>query len=202
MILPHRCFFALSAFVIVVYAFGIGVAHAQLGTELSESTLKAPWERHLAVLKSLAETIKSLEDEKTRGDVADALFYLESGISEYEAQTGEVINRLAGDPQFSYVAGETSAEMGDVIDRIYKQFETLYAALEVTEREDVLAAQQALGDLRSLLKKKRPFEVDVVNALGSGIPQIIIGLAERWWHGEEQAALTREYISALRQQIS
>jgi hypothetical protein len=178
-----------------------GAVRAQVSMELSEATLKAPWERHLGVLQSLGQTITGLDEGKTRTAVVDALFYLESGISEYESKTSEVIDRLAGDPQFAYVAGDVSFEMSQVLDRVYAQFENLYGALEVSQREDVLAAQQALDDLRRLLRMKRPFDVDVVNALGSGNPQIIIGLAERWWHGEEKAALTREYIASLRKKL-
>ena len=201
MTFPHRWLVALSACALVLSMFLSGVARAQVSMELSETTLKAPWEKQLTVLQSLGQTITSLDAGKARAAVVDSLFYLESGISEYEAKTSEVIDRLAGDPQFAYVAGDVSFEMSQVLDRVYVQFENLYSALEVSQREDVVAAQQALDDLRKLLRMKRPFDVDVVNALGSGIPQIIIGLAERWWHGEEKAALTREYISTLSKQL-
>jgi len=201
MTFPHRWLLAFSACALVPFVFFSGVARAQVSMELSEATLKAPWEKQLVVLQSLGETITGLDAGKTRAAVVDALFYLESGISEYEAKTSEVIDRLAGDPQFAYVAGDVSFEMSQVLDRVYVQFENLYGALEVSQREDVVAAQQALDDLRKLLRMKRPFDVDVVNALGSGIPQIIIGLAERWWHGEEKAALTREYIATLSKQL-
>jgi len=198
---PRRWLVSLGASALLALAFVCGAARAQVSMELSEPTLKAPWEKHLAVLQSLGQTITALKEDKTRAAVVDALFYLESGISEYESKTSEVIDRLAGDPQFAYVAGDVSLEMSKVLDRVYAQFENLYGSLEVSQREDVLAAQQALDELRSLLRMKRPFDVDVVNALGSGIPQIIIGLAERWWHGEEKAALTREYIAKLRKQL-
>ena len=201
MTFSRRLLVSLSASAFLGLALVNGAARAQVSMELSEGTLKAPWEKHLAVLQSLGQTITGLKEDKTRAAVVDALFYLESGISEYESKTSEVIDRLAGDPQFAYVAGEVSLEMSKVLDRVYAQFENLYGALEVSQREDVLAAQQALDDLRGLLRMKRPFDVDVVNALGSGIPQIIIGLAERWWHGEEKAALTREYIATLRKQL-
>ena len=201
MIFPHRLLIAFSSCALFALALVSGAVRAQVSMELSEGTLKAPWEKELAVLQSLEQTIISLKEGETRTAVVDALFYLESGISEYEAKTSEVIDRLAGDPQFAYVAGDVSFEMSQVLDRVYAQFETLYGVLEVSQQENVLAAQQALDDLRKLLRMKRPFDVDVVNALGSGIPQIIIGLAERWWHGEEKAALTREYIATLSKQL-
>ena len=201
MTISRRWLVSLSASALLALALVTGAARAQVSMELSEGTLKAPWEKHLTVLKSLGQTITGLEESKTKAAVVDALFFLESGISEYESKVAEVIDRLAGDPQFAYVAGDVSFEMSKVLDRVYAQFDNLYNALEVSQREDVLAAQQALDDLRKLLRMKRPFDVDVVNALGSGIPQIIIGLAERWWHGEEKAALTREYIATLRKQL-
>lgn len=201
MTFPRRWFVLLSAGALVALMFVNGAARAQVSMELSEGTLKAPWEKHLAVLQSLGQTITGFDEGKTRVAVVDALFFLESGISEYESKTSEVIDRLAGDPQFAYEAADVSLEMSKVLDQVYAQFENLYGALEVSEREDVLGAQQALDDLRRLLRMKRPFDVDVVNALGSGIPQIIIGLAERWWHGEEKAALTREYIATMRKKF-
>jgi len=99
------------------------------------------------------------------------------------------------------VADETSSALSIALDEVHAQFENLYGALGVSGREDVQAAQQSLDELRSVLRLRKPFEIDVVNALGSGIPQIIIGLATRWWHGEEKAALTREYIAALRPRL-
>jgi hypothetical protein len=196
-----RWLVGLGAVVLLCVAFTNGAARAQVSMEIPESLLMSPWEQHLTVLQSLENTILGLENENTKAAVFDAFFFLESGISEYEAQVDDVIYRLAGDPQFAYQAGEVSAAMADVLDRVYTQFENLYETLGVDQREDVLNAQQSLDELRSVLKRKRPFENEVLNALGSGIPQIIIGLAERWWHGEEKAILTKEYIAALRPKL-
>ena len=176
-------------------------ARAQLSVAIPESALTGPWEQHLTVLQSLENTVMGLEDSRTKSAVIDALFFLEPGVGAYEAQVGEVINRLAGDPQFAYVAAETSFALSTGLDDVYAQFENLYGALGVSEREDVRAAQQSLDELRRVLREKRHFDADVVNALGSGIPQVIIGLATRWWHGAEKAALTREYIAALRPRL-
>jgi hypothetical protein len=178
-----------------------GSAHAQMSMQIPESMLMRPWEQHLTVLQSLETTIFGVQEKKTKAAVIDALFSLEPGIGEYESQVGEVINRLAGDPQFAYVAGETSLALSIGLDEVYAQFENLYGALGVSEREDVRAAQQSLDELRSVLKQRRSFETDVENALGSGVPQIIIGLATRWWHGAEKAAKTREHIAALRPRL-
>jgi len=198
---PGRWFVRSSTFVLLTLAFANGTAHAQMSMQITESLLMGPWEQHLTVLQSLENTVMGLQDQKTKTAVIDALFFLEPGIGEYEAQVGEVINRLAGDPQFAYVADETSSALSIALDEVHAQFENLYGALGVSGREDVQAAQQSLDELRSVLRLRKPFEIDVVNALGSGIPQIIIGLATRWWHGEEKAALTREYIAALRPRL-
>lgn len=201
MTMPNRWFVGLGAVVLLCVALTNGAARAQVSMEITESVLKSPWEQHLTVLQSLENTILGLENEKTKAAVFDALFFLESGISEYEAQVDDVIYRLAGDPQFAYQADKVSAEMASVLDRVYTQFENLYGALGVDQREDVLDAQQSLDELRAVLKRKRPFFNDVLNALGSGIRQVIVGLAERWWHGEEKAILTKEYIAALRPKL-
>ena len=201
MTMPSRWYVGLGAVVLLCLAFTSGAARAQVNIEIPESMLMKPWEQHLTVLQSLESTILGLKDERTKAAVFDAFFFLESGISEYEAQVDDVIYRLAGDPQFAYRAAEVSAAMADVLDRVYTQFGNLYGALGVDQREDVLNAQQSLDELRSVLKRKQPFEIDVLNALGSGIRQIIVGLAERWWHGEEKAILTKEYIAALRPKL-
>jgi hypothetical protein len=176
-------------------------AHSQFGGAISESQLTRPWERHLAALQSLENTIRGLEDGSARTAVVDALFSLEPELGAYESQVGEVINRLAGDPQFSYVASETSLELSVQLDVLHGLFEQLYAALQAQEREDVRAAQQALDELRTILREKRHFERDVINALATGLRPVIVGLATRWWHGEQKAAELREYISALRPQL-
>ena len=196
-----QAFVRLRTGLLFALVIAVGTAHAQVSMEIPESLLKSPWEQHLAVLQSLEGTILKLEDKTTKAAVFDALFYLESGISEYEAQVDNVIDHLVGDPQFPYVAGQASGEMAEVLDRVYTQFGNLYGALEVDQREDVLNAQQSLDELRTVLKRKRPFETDVFNALGSGIRQVIVGLAERWWHGEEKAIMTKKYIAVLRPKL-
>jgi len=201
MTFSDRWYVGLNTALILVLALAVGTVRAQVSMEIPESRLMKPWEQHLTVLQSLESTVIGVQDKETKAAVIDALFFLEPAIGEYESQVGEVINRLAGDPQFAYVAGETSEEMSKVLDSVYAQFENLYSALAVSEREDVLTAQRSLDELRSVLRQKRPFEVDVVNALGSGMRQIIVALATRWWHGEEKAALTREYIAALRPKL-
>ena len=201
MTVPLRMLAVARSFAFFGLAFASALAQAQMSSLISESQLMRPWERHLAALKSMESTITGLEDGKTRSAVADVLFALEPDIGDYESQVGEVINRLAGDPQFSYVAGETSLTLSQRLDSIHEHFAKLYDTLGVAERDDVRAAQEALDELRGLLRKKRPFEVDVVNALGSGMRQIIVGLATRWWNGEQKAAELREYISALRKRL-
>ncbi len=176
-------------------------AHAQFGGAISESQLTGPWEKHLTALRGLENQILNLPEGDARTAVEEALFALESEIGTYESQVGEVINRLAGDPQFSYVADQTSLELSRQLDVIHGLFETMYGALQATEREDVRAAQESLDKIRTVLRQKREFEMDVVNALGSGQRQNIVGLATRWWHGEEKAAQLREYISALRPKL-
>ena len=84
---------------------------------------------------------------------------------------------------------------------IRQRFDTVYGALNANQRSDVRAAQDALAELSRALAVKSRFEHDVENALGSGSRQQIVGLATRWWKGEEQALAVKKLAGDLRRQL-
>ena len=178
-------------------------ARAQLNATpaISESELKQPWEQHLAVLQSLPDSALNAEDTQYRDGLVNALSSVESQIGEFEGEVDEVINRIAGDPQFIYVAEQASYALSQRLAKVHTQFGVLYTTLAIEEREDVRSAQASLDALRDILQKRQPFERDLLNAFGSGSSQQIIGVMTRWWYGEEQAIRVKNHLSQMRQQL-
>ena len=183
--------------VVMAYASSAG---AQLSSAITESDLVRPWEQHLAVLQSVPDSATSAGEAAAAPGFNEALSSLEVKISEFEAEVTELINRLAGDPQFPYVVLDTSTTLSTRLVAVHTAFDAAYAAMGVAARDDARAAQASLDSLREILQKRTPLERDVVNALGSGSRQQIVALATRWWHSEEKAAEVRERVSKLRRQ--
>jgi hypothetical protein len=174
---------------------------AQWSSSISAGEIIDPWEQHLAVLQSLSGSISSVADDETGAQLAKNLAALESGIDEFGLEIDEFINRLAGDPQFVYVAAETSLAMSTPLAQVYAQFESLYLALGVQKRDDVITAQASLEALRKVLHEKRKFENDVTNALAIGARQPLVALATRWWKGKEKSIEVQKVAANLRQQL-
>ncbi len=178
-----------------------GSAGAQSGSELSEAQLREPWERHLAVLQSLSGSIGAVSDAQARSELADTLAALQVTLGEYERQVDGVIDRVLADPQFSYAAAETSHALSAQLAEVHADFDALYTGLGVREREDVRTAQASLDALRKVLLAKTAFERDVLTALVSSSQQQVVGLATRWWNGEERAIAVKKLVVGLRQQL-
>jgi hypothetical protein len=113
----------------------------------------------------------------------------------------EVIDRVIGDPQYSYVAAEASSAMATQLADVHAHFAAVYTALGVHEREDVRIAQVSLQKLHATLDRRDAFERDVLGALGSGSRQQIVGLATRWWNGEERAIAVKKRVASMRQAV-
>lgn len=164
-----------------------GAALAQSDPAIPESLLREPWIAQLRVIGSLHEAgplpRTALED-------------LEVAIGEYERQVDRVIDRIVGDPQFAYVADQTSRALAEQLAQVLARFDEVYGALGLGERPDVRAAQSALDLLRRTLAAEQPFEKDVLQALGSGSRQQIVELATRWWKGEERAIAVKQAVGA------
>lgn len=165
-----------------------GVAHAQADPAIPESMLRDPWVAHLQVVGSLSEA---------RPQSRDALTELEAALGEYERQVDRVIDRIVGDPQFAYAATETSRDLAQQLSQVHARFATVYGTLGIADRPDAREAQAGLDRLRQVLADERPFEKDVLQALGSGSRQQIVGLATRWWNGEERAIAVKKTVGAL-----
>jgi len=177
-----------------------GPADAQSDQEIPEAALKEPWNQQLTVLQSLSATITSANAD-VRSQLDNVLATLETALGEYERQVDRVIDRVVGDPQFAYVAAETSEALSAQLLDVHSGFAALYSMLGVEERTDVQAAQASLDALRKTLQAQVYFERDVVQALGSGSRQQIVGLATRWWYGEERAIAVRKFVAGLRQEL-
>lgn len=174
---------------------------AQFDAAISESALREPWARQLAVLQSLAGTITSTSSAPERAQLDDTLTYLQVALGELETQIDQVIDRIVADPQFGYAAAETSAALGAQVGEIHARFDALYAVLGVQRRDDVQDAQDALATLEQLLRRKAAFERDVLHVLASGSRQQIVELATRWWNGEERAIAVKKLVAELRQKL-
>lgn len=173
-------------------------ARGQVGSAVPESALREPWVQQLAVIESLSGAIAAPGDAAARDRMIDALTYLQVGIGEYEAQVDRVIDRIVGDPQFAYIATETSRSLGAQLAEVHARFAALYTVLGVQEREDVRAAQSSLDALRALLEAGSHFERDVVSVFASAQRDQIVGLATRWWNGEERAIAVKKRVAELR----
>jgi hypothetical protein len=178
-----------------------GAARAQATPAITETALRQPWEQHLAVLESLSGSITSAPDAQSRAARADALAVLQVALGEYERQVDGVIDRIVGDPQFPYVAAETSEAMGVTVAEIQARFDALYAELGVQVRDDVRKAQSALDELRSALQVKSRFERDVVLVVHSLSRQQIVDFATRWWNGEERAIAVKKLLAQMRERL-
>ena len=190
-----------SIVVLVAVLSGGKPVLAQWSTSISEGEIIRPWEQHLAVLQSLSGLISALDGVESRAQVANELATLEADIGEFGLEIEKFIYRLAGDPQFVYVAAETSQTLSARLAKVYAQFHSLYLALGVHEREDVITAQASLESLRKIMGEKIKFENDVTNALGSGSRQQIMGVANRWWVGREKSVEVQKFAANLRQQL-
>jgi hypothetical protein len=174
---------------------------AQFDAAIPESELREPWVQQLAVLQSLAGTITSTSSIPERAQLDDALTYLQVTLGEFETQVDQLIDRLVADPQFGYIAAETSAALGAQLGEIHARFDALYAVLGVQRRNDVRSAQDALAALEQILLRKVPFERDVLRALASGTGQQRVELATRWWNGEERAIAVKKLVAELRENL-
>jgi hypothetical protein len=164
-----------------------GAAQAQSDPAIPESTLRDPWVAQLRVIESLPDT-----GPLPRDQLAD----LETALGEYERQVDRVIDRIVGDPQFAYVADQTSQALAKQLAQVQLRFDAVYGAVGIGDRADVRDAQGALDALRRTLAAEKPFEADVLQALGSGSRQQIVGLATRWWNGEERAIAVKKAVGA------
>jgi hypothetical protein len=174
-------------------------AVAQVESGVREATLREPWVQQLAVLESLSSTITAVSEPEARARRADALAVLQVALGEYEAQCDTVIDRIVGDPQYSYVAAEASAAMGAKLAEIHQRFEALYTDLGVQTREDVQSAQASLDELRRVMQAEVHFERDVIRVVGSVSRDQIVELATRWWNGEERAIAVKKLVARLRE---
>ena len=178
-----------------------GSAGAQSDAAISEATLRRPWDQQLALLQSLSGSITTVADAQRRARLADALATLQVALGKFESQVDTVIDRIIGDPQYAYIAAETSQALSTQLAEIQARFDALYTALGVEQREDVSTAQASLDTLRRILQEKVHFERDVLRALGSGSRQQIVELATRWWNGEERAIAVKKFVADLRKQL-
>lgn len=172
-------------------------AWAQDDAAITEATLREPWALQLGTLQGVsADLTARTAAERARLD--PVLEGLAAALGRYETQVDRVIDRIVGDPQFAYAAAEVSRALSLTVTDIHAGFAGLYAGLGMEERPDVRAAQEALVRLRTTLGAEAPFERDVIRALGSGSRELIVGLATRWWTGEEQAIAVRKAVTDLR----
>jgi hypothetical protein len=177
-----------------------GSAAAQSDASIPEAVLREPWSRQLAVVQSLSGPVAAVDAERRR-PLGDALENLERELGKYETQVDRVIDRIVSNPEFSYVAAETSEELSAQIAEVHARFDALYTLLGVRERDDVRVAQESLDMLQRVLHAQKPFESDVLRALGSGSRTLIVELATRWWNGEERAIAVKKAVADLRQRL-
>lgn len=191
----------MNAFALAAILGAGGSALAQSDASIPEAVLREPWSRQLAVVQSLSGPVAAIDGERRR-PVGDALEKLERELGKYETQVDRVIDRVVGDPQFAYVATETSEELAMQIAEVHARFDSLYTLLGVRERDDVRVAQESLDTLQRVLQAQKPFESDVLRALGSGSRTRIVELATRWWNGEERAIAVKKAVADLRQRLA
>jgi hypothetical protein len=177
----------------------LAVAAARADQAIADATLREPWELQKAVVLSL---MQAAPQGDAGAQAAAALDKLASGLARFEGQADTVLDRLVGDPQFAYVAAETSLRMSETLADVRDNFESLYTSLGVNQRSDVRAAQAALDSLQATFSRKTPFERDVEVALGSGSRQEILAFANRWWAGEERAIAVRKALAELKQGLA
>lgn len=173
---------------------------AQSDAAIPEATLREPWVRQLAVLESVSDSV-GIASASARAPLGEALAGIEAAIAAYEERVDRVIDRVVGDPQFAYVATEISEKLSVQVAEVHVRFDALYTLLGVRDRDDVGAAQASLDRLRRTLEAGKPFETDVLSALGSGSRTRIVELATRWWNGEERAIAVKKRAAELRQKL-
>jgi hypothetical protein len=188
-----------AAVLLVLLLSWLGSAHAQGDAAIPESVLRAPWEQHLRVLESMP--VQTAAEGRRALALADSLAALQVSLGEFEVQVDQLVDRVIGDPQYAYVAAETSSALAAQLTDVHARFEAVYTELGAREREDVRSAQAALTALRSVLEGKTAFERDMLRALGSGSRQQIVELATRWWNGEERAIAVRKRVASMRQTL-
>jgi hypothetical protein len=197
----HRLAHQLAGTLLVALLVGFRCAGAYADVSITENELRTPWEQHLLVLQSLAESIRATPQASQRGALADSLARLQVSLGEYETQVDTVIDRIIGDPQYAFVAAETSEALSLQIADVHGRFDALYALLGVGNRADVRAAQATLDALRKALAARVAFEADVIRIRASAARQEIVGLATRWWNGEERAIAVKKLVADLRQTL-
>jgi hypothetical protein len=197
----HRLAHQLGGALLVALLVGFRCAGAYADVSITENELRTPWEQHLLVLQSLAESIRATPQARQRGALADSLARLQVSLGEYETQVDTVIDRIIGDPQYAFVAAETSEALSLQIADVHGRFDALYALLGVGDRADVRAAQATLDALRKALAARVAFEADVIRIRASAARQEIVGLATRWWNGEERAIAVKKLVADLRQTL-
>ena len=198
---PHRLGRQLAVTLLVALVVGFFCAGAHADVSITETELRTPWEQHLLVLQSLSGPIGATPQGTQREALADSLARLQVSLGEYETQVDTVIDRIIGDPQYAFVAAETSEALSLQIADVHGKFDALYALLGVGDRADVRAAQASLDALRKALAARVAFEADVIRIRASAARQEIVGLATRWWNGEERAIAVKKLVADLRQTL-
>jgi hypothetical protein len=197
----YRLGHQLAGTLLVALLVGFRCAGAYADVSITENELRTPWEQHLLVLQSLAGSIRATPQARQREALADSLARLQVSLGEYETQVDTVIDRIIGDPQYAFVAAETSEALSLQIADVHGRFDALYALLGVADRADVRAAQATLDALRKALAGRVAFEADVIRIRASAARQEIVGLATRWWNGEERAIAVKKLVADLRQTL-
>lgn len=193
----HRALASLAFAVLLP----LSTAHAQLGAEIGEQALITPWIAHHAALDAQQRASTRKLDGAALKRRIDRLTLAQVTIGEFEALVDELIERIGFDTQFGYVAAETSLALSRKLTDIAATLDALYADIGASDRAEVREAQSQLRELAAVLERKTPFERDVVNALGSGMRQMRVDLATRWWKGEEAAARVAQLLARWREQL-
>ncbi len=172
-------------------------AMAQTALDVDESTLKEPWELHLAAMAAAAPALSAAPAE-ARASHGDRLAALVTALAEYEKQCDWVIDHIVGDPYFAYIATETSETLAGKTAAVHSALDAVYSGLQAQQREDVVAAQVSLDRLVKLFRARKPFERDVMTVIGTGGRDRLIAFATVWWHGEEKAIALKKRVEEMK----
>lgn len=177
-----------------------GSATAQMNAAISDGELQDPWVRSGAVARTLADAIEAVYDSARRAQVDRDMDALERDLGELQAQIEKVAIAIASNIGYAYTAAEVSGALAMTVGKVGTDFAALYADLNVTQRADVIAAQESIGALEQVFARERPFERDINQAIGSGSKNAIQALAGRWWAAGERIGEARDAVIALRRQ--
>lgn len=163
----------------------INSADAQFNTSITDTMYERPWQLHGKIIDKMSdEQLKQLHNSNDL-TFNNTLFYLKTDANYFEKQVLDTLHMLLEVAEFAEISGQISRDWGETLGRVQNNLMIVYEHLGLESDVLVKEADEATTELVDALSRQRPFEKDVLNSVGAGIRQRVVGMANRWWNSSQ-----------------